>query len=76
MLHALVVFASEAAGEGSSHVPFYVAGLLLVGFAVIVSALGIMRPDRFAEGSAIRSAVVGVAALLVVGVCATAVITG
>jgi len=75
MLHALVVFATEAAEEESSHVPFYAAGLLLVAWAIIVSALGILRPHGFSDGTGIRSGVVAVTALLVAATCATAVIT-
>ncbi len=76
MVHALVVFASEAAAESEgSHTAFYVAGAVLALFAVGVSVLGILRPERFAERPGTRSAIIGVALLLVVATTASSVLT-
>jgi hypothetical protein len=75
MLHALVVFATEAAEEGSSHVPFYVFGVLLAAWAVAVSLMGIRRADSFPPRASTRSGVIAVTLLLVVGTATTAVIT-
>jgi hypothetical protein len=34
-----------AASESSSKVPFYIAGLLLAGWAVVLAAIGLNRPS-------------------------------
>jgi plastocyanin len=58
-----------------SKVPFYVAGALLVAWALIVSAgLGLRRPD-FPGGISGQRAVMAVTAVLVLGAVSTAVIT-
>ena len=75
MLLALVTFASEAAGEESSQAAFYIGGLLLAAFAVVVGVLGIMRPGGFVANAGTRTAVVALAALLMAGACATAVLS-
>jgi hypothetical protein len=72
---ALVTLATEAAGHETSKAGFYIAGLVLAGFAVLVGLLGIMRPSSFAMNAAGRSLVVAIAAVLVVGACASAVLT-
>jgi len=76
VLHSLVLFAAEAAEEEGSQVAFYVCGLLLAAWAVGVSVLGVRRPDSFAEAGGTRTAVVAVSAVLVVGACASAALTG
>jgi plastocyanin len=58
-----------------SKVPFYVAGGLLVAWALIVSAgLGLRRPE-FPGGLSGQRAVVAISAVLVLGAVSTAVIT-
>jgi plastocyanin len=64
-----------AAAEGeSSQTAFYVAGGVLAVWAVIVSALGIRRPD-FARSPGAARAVMGLSAVLVVVVLVSAVVT-
>jgi hypothetical protein len=62
--------------EEESKMAFYVAGLVLVVFALGVSALGIRRSETFATSTGSRGAVIAVCALLVALAMATAVITG
>jgi peptidoglycan/LPS O-acetylase OafA/YrhL len=59
----------------SSHVPFYVAGLALVVFALGISAIGIMRAETFPSSRGGRAAVVALATVLVVAAMAAAVLT-
>jgi hypothetical protein len=71
---ALIVL---AAAEGhSSKTPFYVAGAALVAFAVIISAVGIARPDTFPPSRGVRTGVSLLAVLLVAAAMATAALTG
>lgn len=69
---ALLIAATE---EGGSHAPFYALGGALALFAVLVGALGISRRATFPPSDGAARAVMGLAALLVVAVCASAVIT-
>ena len=72
-LHAIVtVLAAE--GAEVSKTPFYLAGGLLAGWAVLVSALGLARPDFPGSGGGAR-AVMGISAVLVLGTLAAAVAT-
>jgi hypothetical protein len=73
VLHAMLVFAQEEAEEPSK-TPFYVAGILLVIWALVVATLGI-RNERFASEKRVGRAVMGVSALLVVATMAMAVVT-
>ena len=50
MIAVLLASAEGAEGEGSP-ILFYAAGLILAGFAVAISAAGLMR-SRFPEGGA------------------------
>jgi hypothetical protein len=59
----------------SSHVPFYVAGLMLVVFALGISAIGIMRAETFPSTRGGRAVVIALAAILVVAAMAAAVLT-
>jgi uncharacterized cupredoxin-like copper-binding protein len=62
-------------GAEKSKVPFFVAGGLLVAWALIVSAgLGLRRPD-FPGGLGGQRAVMAITAVLVLGAVSTAVIT-
>jgi hypothetical protein len=75
MMLSLVIFAQEAAEEEPSHVAFYVVGLILACWAVVVSALAISRGGDFPSGKGARGGIVAFSALLVVATCASAVIT-
>jgi hypothetical protein len=68
----LITFAAEEA----SKTPYYVAGLALAAFAVIVSAIGISRHATFPSTPGAARAVMGLAVLLVVATMASAVLTG
>jgi hypothetical protein len=71
---ALLQLAAETAEEEGSHTAFYIAGIVLALWAVIVSALGIASHD-FPGNKAGRSAVIALTAVLVVGAASTAIIT-
>jgi hypothetical protein len=76
-LTTLITFATEAAGEEEvSKTPFYVAGLALTAFALIVSAIGITRHGHWPSSTGVARAVMGLCAVLVAATMATAVITG
>jgi plastocyanin len=69
-LHLLPILGAE-----KSKVPFYIAGGLLVAWALIVSVgLGLRRPD-FPDNLAGQRVVIAISAVLVVAAAATAVIT-
>ena len=74
MLELLLTAAEH--GEETSKTPFYVAGLALTVFAVVVSAIGIRAHGHWPGSSGVARAVMGICALLVVATMATAVITG
>jgi hypothetical protein len=74
VLHALITFAQEEAEEPSK-TPFYVAGIVLVVWALVVAALGI-RNERFASEPRTGRAIMAVSAVLVVATMAMAVVTG
>jgi hypothetical protein len=76
VLLGLLTFATEAAGEESSKTPFYVAGIALTVFAVIVAAIGIRAHGHWPGSPGTARAVMGLCALLVAATMATAVITG
>ena len=73
MLHSILVFAQEEAEEPSK-TPFYVAGILLVVWALIVATLGI-RNERFASEKRVGRTIMAVSAVLVVATMAMAVVT-
>ena len=58
----------------SSKTAFYVAGAVLVGWALLVGALGVARP-AFAEGEGTGRIVMVVSAVLAVAAMATSVLT-
>ncbi len=73
MLHAIVTFAADA--EETSKTAYYVAGIVLASFAVIISAIGIRRHETFPPSRGAARAVMALAALLVVATMASAVLT-
>jgi hypothetical protein len=75
VLHALITFA-QAEHEESSKTLFYIAGILLAAFAVIVSAVGIARHETFPPGRAAARGVMALAVVLVLFAVSSAVITG
>jgi hypothetical protein len=72
---ALLATAAEHAEE-TSKTPFYVAGIALTVFAVIVAALGIRAHGHWPASRGAARAVMGLAVVLVAATMATAVITG
>ena len=72
MLHALFVLAAEEAEP--SKTAFYLCGGALAAWAVILGVLG-LRSAAFPGGERGARTVMGISALLVVGMMATAVIT-
>lgn len=73
----LELFATAAEhGEEVSKTPFYVAGLALTAFAIIVSAIGIRAHGHWPSSAGVARGVMGLCAVLVVATMATAVITG
>ena len=75
MLTALITFAAEEVAEPSK-TAFYIAGAVLVAFAVVISAIGITRIGTFPSSKRQARGVMALAALLVATAMATAVITG
>jgi hypothetical protein len=64
------------AAEEASKTPYYIAGIALAAFAVIISAIGISRHDTFPSSTGAARAVMGLAVVLVVATMASAVLTG
>jgi plastocyanin len=74
-MHAAVLQLAPILGAEKSKVPFYIAGGLLVAWALIVSLLiGMRRPD-FPSDKAQQRGVIAVTAVLVLAAVSTAVIT-
>jgi hypothetical protein len=57
-----------------SKVPFYIAGLLLAGWAVALSAAGLTRPS-FPAGERAQRGVIAVSSVLVLFAVAMAIVT-
>jgi hypothetical protein len=74
MSAALLVLAETSAKAEPDKVPFYIAGGLLVLFALCVSAAGV-RSETFPPSRGARTAVIGLGALLVAAAMLTAVLT-
>jgi hypothetical protein len=68
----LITFAAEEA----SKTPYYIAGIALASFAVIISAIGISRHETFPSSPRAARAVMGLALVLVAATMASAVLTG
>jgi len=73
-MHALLIFATEGAADHGSKTAFYIAGLVLAGWAVLVGGIGVARP-AFAERAGTGHAVIGVTAILVAATLAAAIAT-
>jgi plastocyanin len=74
-MHSLAVQLAPILAAEKSKVPFYVAGGLLVTWALIVSlALGLRRPE-FPGGQAGERAVIGISVVLVLAAVSSAVLT-
>jgi len=70
---ALVILAAE---EHHSKTPYYISGIALAAFAVIISAIGISRHGTFPPTPGAARAVMGLAVVLVIATMASAVLTG
>jgi plastocyanin len=74
-MHSLAVALAPILAAEKSKVPFYIAGGLLVAWALIVSlALGLRRPE-FPGGQSGERAVIGISVVLVLAAVASAVLT-
>jgi len=72
-MHALIVAISSLKFE-SSKVPFYVAGLILASWAVVVAFIGIRNPD-FPGESVLGRAAMALSIVLVLAAMTAAVAT-
>ena len=70
-LATLLVLAS---GEATEKIPFYVLGIALAAWAVILSLFGLMRPS-FPGSVAAERGVIAFTALLVIGTLGAAIFT-
>ena len=70
MVQALVTFAADE----PSKIPFYICGILLVGWALVVATTGI-RNERFASEPRVGRAVMAVSVVLVLATMTSAVLT-
>jgi hypothetical protein len=70
-MHALLVMAAEE----TSKTAFYLAGGALAAWAVILSAVGLSRPE-FPGSVAATRGVMAISAVLVIAAMAAAVVTG
>lgn len=74
-MHAALIQLAPILAEGKSKVPFYIAGGLLVGWALLVSlGLGLRKPD-FPGNRQGERMVIGTTAVLVLAAMITAVAT-
>jgi hypothetical protein len=77
MLASLLLFAQEAVEETEpSKAPYYIAASVLVGFALLLSAIGIRNHETFPPSKAVGRLLTLLCALLVAATMFTAVITG
>jgi hypothetical protein len=73
VLQALLTIAQ--AEEESSKTAFYVAGIALAAFAVLVGVIGIRAHETFPSSRGAARAVMGLAVVLVAATMATAILT-
>jgi hypothetical protein len=71
-----LIAATVAEEEEGSGVPFVVSGLLLAGWAVLVSVYGIRRHKEWPAAKGARQGVVALTALLVAATMAIAALGG
>ncbi|ADB49521.1 hypothetical protein [Conexibacter woesei] len=71
---AFLVFAIEHSTEHGNKTAFYVTGAVLAGWAVLVGAIGVVRP-AFAEGEGVGRVVIGGTLVLAAATMATAITT-
>ena len=76
MLSALIFAAEAVEHEESSKTLFYVAGIALTVFALIIAAIGIRGHEHFPRSKGAARGVMLLAAALVAFTMASAVITG
>jgi hypothetical protein len=76
VLLGLLTLATEAAGEETSKTPFYVAGIALTVFAVIVAATGIRAHGHWPSSPGVARAAMALCIVLVAATMTTAVVTG
>lgn len=72
-MHALLVVAAETAE--ASKTAFYVAGIALAGWAVLLAFVGLTRPEFPGSDGAARG-VMAISTVLVIAAMAAAVATG
>jgi hypothetical protein len=75
VLQALITMAATE-GEESSKAAFYIAGGVLAGFAVVISAIGIRGHETFPPSRGAARAVMLLAAVLVAITMVSAILTG
>jgi len=75
MLATVLLLAAEEAEEVSK-APFYIAASALVGFALVLSAVGITRHATFPPSRGVANGLIFVTLILVAAAAYTAVITG
>ena len=63
-------------GEEPSKTAFYIAGIALTVFALVIAAIGIRGHENFPPSKGAARAVMGLAVLLVAATMASAVLTG
>jgi hypothetical protein len=71
----LLATAAET-GEEASKTPFYIAGIALTVFAVVVSAIGIRARGHWPSSPGLARGLMALGALLMAATMVTAVITG
>jgi hypothetical protein len=74
-IQAILVFAAEEAGHSTDKTFYYVAGGLLTLWALVVSAIGISRHDKWPATDGAKRAVMGLTAVFVAVAMASAIVT-
>jgi len=75
VLSTLLTLAAVEAGSEPSKTPFYVIGGILAGWAVLVSAIGIMRHETFPQSAGGKAGVMAITAVLVAATMLSSVLT-
>jgi hypothetical protein len=71
---ATIIFAIEHSANHGDKSAFYIAGAVLAGWAVIVGALGVLRP-AVTDGDVSHRAIMGVTVVLAAVTMAMAIVT-